>query len=355
MPYEAADVADMLIAADPVLNKGKLTDLGSDLQEHHMLYRLARKSKVRIGGGHSHTVHTLNEYDDNTRATGMFAVDNINQRDGLKDGSVPWRHITTGLVMDEAQIAMCGGEAEILNFYNVKLLQMLGGHAGKFEQYGWDGPDSATDEVTPFGILRYWLTYNASEGFNGGNHTLWSGGPAGIDCTVYPRWKHWTFNYAAVTKADLVKKARKAVKRTGFVPPVPNGPFSKPEGENLPRRAWYTTDTVTLTMEDLLEAQNDNLGPDLARYKDAVMLCKVPVLDIPYLTQNYATSNPLIGIDWSHLYLAVLKQFWMRKTKPHAAGSQHTVVQQEMDSWYNLIIDDRRRFILGAMSDPMDD
>ena len=72
--------------------------------------------------------------------------------------------------------------------------------------------------------IPFWLqkdaTTNVNGGFEGGNPAGFSGGAGGIDSDAYPRWRNWTFGYTNVTVDDLVKKVKKALTFTHFMPPV---------------------------------------------------------------------------------------------------------------------------------------
>jgi hypothetical protein len=355
MALQAADIADLLLTTQKELGRLKVADIGSSLQDFVALPQLLRRERVDFGGGTSHLIHTVTAYANNTRAVGLFAVDNINQNDGMKDGDVPWRHVTTGLTFDERQIAMNSEPYKIVDFYQKLRLQMLGEWAEKWEEFFWGGPDDATDNVTPFGLLRYWLAYNASEGFYGGNHSNFTGGPAGIDCGTYTRWKHWTFNYTTISKTDFVRKARKAMRYCQFKSPsVALGVRTVQDNAiGGVRYGMYTVYDNVAKMEEILESQNDNLGNDVASKDGLVLFRRIPVMDVPYLTENYPNAKPFIGLNWQHLYCAALRGWFMRETAPHAAAGQHTVVQEELDTSCNVCMNNRRVHFMGAVADPM--
>ncbi len=352
MAIHASDVADMLVAGKKAQHRNELTNLMEDLYEYYALPRILRQEVIKYTSGTGHLVHTLMDDDDNARNVGMFAVDNINQKDGLKDGDVPYRITTTGLTFDVKQISQMTGVEQVLNFHDVKRMQMWSGYAKRMETNWWIGPTNSADDVTPFGLFRYWLAYNATTGFNGGNNSNFSSGPANVNCDDFPKWNHFTFNYTAVTRNDLVKKVRNAMKQTGFKSPLPRTFIKEQARTPRQRHEMFTTwDSMLETMEELLEDRNENLGVDLAKFMGEVVFKRIPVFDVPQLSEVYPNSRPILGMDWKYVEIAAEKSSFLAETRPHQAALQHTVVQQELDSSWNPVITNRRQLFVGAITD----
>jgi len=347
MALQAGDIADMIIAAQKDLGKQKLTDLTSDLQYHTALNQLIRKNRATLSSGSAIQFNVLMNPDDNARHTGLFDVDNVNQKDGLVTGEVPWRHTVTGYAIDVRQPIMGSGVSQVLDIYKEKRYQMLVGLAELMEEAFWGEPASSSDKTTPFGI-KYWLVYNASEGHNGGNNANFSAGPAGIDRSTYPRWKNYTFQYTNVARDDLITKARKAMWSCGFKPAITNPPIGQ-YGSGKQKYGLYTTYDILAAMELLAEDQNDRLGPDLASMDGRVTLRRVTIEAVPYLQQNEATADPFVGIDWDVFSVKFLRGRYMLESKPEAR-TNHNVVEGYLDNTYNFVCYDPRRCFLGAKS-----
>ena len=340
------DIADLVVAAQRELGKMRITEIATDLQEHVAMSRLLTKKRTTFDSGRAIQFNLLTEADENARNVGLFAVDNVNQKDGAKVGVVQWRHTTTGYAFDRRQVSMNRGDAKVVDFVKLKRFQQLIGLSSLMESNFWDGPTDANDKDTPWGLRNYWLVYNATAGFNGGNHTNFSGGPASVDCDVDARWKNYTFNYSNVTKTDLVRKWRKAAAMCGFRPPVRNVPI--PAYGVGGRYGWYTTYDILGELEERLEDQNDNLGKDVASMDGQTVFRRVPVEWVPYLQQNQATADPIIGLDWSVFKVTFLRGEYMREDPPRIAPNQHNVMQSFLDCTYNFVCYDRRRLVLGA-------
>lgn len=343
----AAEIADLVVTTQRDLGRMKLTEIATDLQAHIAMSRLMRRNKVGFQGGTAIQFNVLLNGDQNSRNVGLFDVDNVNQEDGLTTGNVPWRHTVSAYAFDRRQVSMNRGPAKVVDFVKTKRFQQLIGLAELMEANFWGEPESSTDDTTPFG-LPYWMVYNATEGFNGGNNTNFSSGPAGINRTTSPRWSNYTFNYTNVSKTDLVRKARRAAAFCRFLPPV----VTRPVGDYATghRYGYYTTYDILAEMEELLEAQNDRLGNDVASRDGLTLFRKVPVEWVPYLQDNQATPDPFIGLDWGVFKTIFLRGEYLREDPPEKAPNQHNVMQAFLDLTFNFTCYDCRRLFLGAKS-----
>jgi len=343
----AEDITDLVNTTQKNLGKMKLTDLTSDLQEHVALSQLMKKNRVGFDSGLAIQFNVLTNGDNNSRNVGLFDVDNVNQEDGTITGTVPWRHNVSGYAIDRRQILMNRTPAKILDFVKVKRYQQAVGFTKLMEENFWGEPDSSTDEDTPFG-LKYWLVYNATEGFNGGNNTNFAAGPAAINRTTYPRWKNYTACYAAVSKIDLIRKWRKAATMCAFKPTIENAPIG---GYSTGARyGYYTNYDVIGPLEESLEAQNESLGNDIASKDGLTLFRRVPVAYVPYLQDNDSTADPVVGIDWGVFKTIFLSGAYMTETPLAKNALAHNVLESFLDSSYNFVCYDPRRCMLLAKS-----
>jgi hypothetical protein len=140
----------------------------------------------------------------------------------------------------------------------------------------------------------------------------------------------------------MVRKWRKAATFTHFEPPV-----STPTTNTGNRWRFYTNYQVLGPMEEMLEAQNENLGPDVAKYDGAVMFRRTPVEWVPKLEAD--TTGPIYGINWGTFKLIVLKDWWLRETNVPVYPGQHTVQAHFLDSTYQFVSKSRRdNFVLAT-------
>lgn len=354
MPITIDNLQDLLNTTLEDIEPNKVTDIATDLQDYTAARRMMTKP-MKGKTGDKCRIDLIFKGDGNASATGPYAVDNTNVVDGTKVGYVPWRGNKTSMAIDLDEIAVNSGGEQILDMIKVRRYQRNISMTELFEGQFWDGPSSSSDNVTPFGLLNYWLDYDATTGFNGGNHTNFSSGPAEIDCSDsnYSGWQHYTANYAAVTNADLVAKMRRALKATKFKG-IPNAPI-KDHAMGDHKHGIYTTVDVQDTLENIARSQNDNLKNEMAMFQENVVIKRIPIEAVWYLQENHSTSSPVIGIDWTTFGVQPLKGRWEVESKFKPKANQHTVLESFLDYRFNVICRDRRRQFLIAKSDPMDD
>lgn len=346
-----ADLANLTLAE---LGESKLTDLATELQDYPAVRRMIPENKIAVQGGTDIQFRVITDGDGNFQWTGMFSVDDIDHKDATTYGKIPWRGCKTGMEFDIDEPAINQGKRQIVDFIKAKRYQRDIDHVAGLEAGFWMGNSTgSTDAVTMYGMLGYWLDYDASTGFNGGNHTNWSSGCAAISASTYPQWSHYTANYTTANDADLGDKLRKAVRYTKFRG-IPNKPIQDYSGGEH-KYGIYTTADSLFGLEDAARSQNDNLGANMAMYQDQVVVGRVPVEWVPYLESNHATSDPVIGIDWGSVQICALSGRWNQETPFEKAPLQNTVRVSHLDSRFNLVMKNRRSSFLIAKSDPLSD
>jgi hypothetical protein len=200
----------------------------------------------------------------------------------------------------------------------------------------WSKPVDDTDTLTPFGIA-YWVVKNATEGFTGGNPTGFTSGRAGINSNTYTRWKNWSAPYSEISKTDLVRKMRRAARKTRFRSVVSHAEPTLGAMAN----GIYTNDTVLGIMEELLEDQNMNLGNDLDSKGGRVQFKSSPVIYAPYLDND--TENPVYMLDWKWLAIGVMPGWENNMTKPYMVPNKHLVRRVDLDATLQMICTNLRR------------
>ena len=338
--------------------KQRATDIAQELREYIAVDRLLTENRMGVASGSPHEFRLITEYDANFKWTSMFAQDNLNQVNGVKKGYVPERMCSTGCTWDIFQEQVNEGTAEILNFIKVKKHQMYGKWVEEMEKSFWDGPLTDTDGLRPFGLLKYWATYNSSTtgGFLGGNHTNASGGPGNVNCDDYARWKHWAAKWTTMNEADAYSLLRDAFHDANFKAPKVNGQVQN--YGNSYKWGLYTCWSNLKTMQGHARSNNENMGSELDKYgQDGdVRFHRVVVEEVPYLSTYHNTSKPLIGINWDLWGCLVWANKWMVETPFKQVANQHNCREMFMDCAFNWFTPDRRNaMFLIAYSDPMSD
>lgn len=323
--------------------KRKWTDLSMEYPEY-IASRVINRYKTIERGGADLRFKLQVRNTGLARFTGMFAQDVTGVEDLSIEGVVNWVKATVNWSYDIDEALFQSDRETIVDTLLMREHACHNDYIELMEEALWGAPAGSSDN-RPMGI-PFWMQKDASTnpdgGFNGGNPTGWTGGAAGINSTEYTRWKNWAFGYAAVTPDDMVRKVKRALYKTAFKAPHPH-----PElGFGKSNFHIFTTYAVREPLERLAEARNDNLGNDVAKYIDNVLVGGVPVEAVHYLDAN-DSSDPLYGVNWKALRPFVKKGANMRQTKKDAPR-QHTVKEIHYDTWFNWICYNRRLLWVGS-------
>lgn len=339
-PYlTTSQVGDLIASTLPELGELRFTEIATDLQDHTAMRNLLRKNRVIFESGRAVQWNVMVTYGGAAANVGLYASDNVNTPDVMTTASVDWRFTNTNYAVDARIIAMNRQPRMIVNMLQEQRFQALIGLAELMESNFWGPPVQSTDGLTPWGI-NTWVVKNATEGFNGGAPAGYTS--IGLNPTTYPRWQNWTYQYTIVSKDDLVRHWRTAATKTRFKPVVDGTP-TYDTGDVY---GFYTNYNVIQPLEELLEAQNDNLGSDVASQDGKVVFRRAPVMWVPKLDAD--TTNPVYGLDWGVLKTAILRGWWLKETAVPIVPGQHTVAAQFIDLVYQWIIRDRRRMFVLA-------
>lgn len=349
---QADDIADLITITQKDLGKLRWTDLSYDLQEYIALPAILQKEKVSYGSGFGMQWNVMTGTSGATRDVGLYEVDSVNVADVMTTATIPWRHMTTNYAIERREIAMNTGAAQIVDLVKIRRHDAMVDLAKHLETRWWSKPDTSSDTLKIFGV-PYWITWtdnsstNVNGGFDGGNPDGFSAGAGGIDSASVTNWKNWCAKYSTVSSTDLIRKWRKAATFTKFLAPAPSPSYGQ-----APRYGYYTNYDVIGPLEEVLEAQNDNLGNDIASKDGQLLFRQVPVTWCPFLEDR--AGDPIYGINWGQFKPAFLSGEYLREEGPVKASNQHTVFQTHVDLTMNVMCTDRRaNFVLAtAQPDP---
>lgn len=341
MAQQAANVLDMAITCQDNLGKMKMTIAASDLQEHVAFNALLRKKRIEFSGGSNLQWNVMTKHSGAAAVTGLFAIEDVAYESVLQTAAVPWRHTRTYFMIDERMVAMNRTPNKVLDEYKKGRVNAIISYAELMEQKTWeDTPAANTDD--PLGV-PYYIVRNASAGFNGGNPTYASSAGAGsLDSATYTRWRNYTDRYTNITKADLVRRWRKAATLTQFRNPVGVNHASYDTGDD---KGYYTNYDVVGTLEEVLEDQNQSLGNDIASKDGRTLFRGRPVTHVPYLDSaaGQAAKDPVYGINWGEFKVGILSGEWMNELKPIRLPSSPRVIVIWTFCTHNLICYNRRK------------
>lgn len=335
----AERIEDFIELTISKFDKGRWLDLSLEHQEYVSASLLTEKN-INMSGSAIIDFKIQKKNTGNAKLSGLFAQDSTAVEDVMTSGQVNWAMTTTSWAYDIYEDAFQSEPETIIKLLKIREHDALNSLAELHEELLWSAPTSPSENGV-YGI-PFWLQKNATEGFFGGNPLGFAGGAAGVDSNTLPRWRNWTFSYDRVSIDDMVRKFKRSLAWTHFKPPVPH-----PElGYGAAKYSGYTTYRVIEEMERLAESRNDNLGKDLAMYLGQVTIGGVPVKWVPYLEAN-DTTDPIYGINWKTIRPFVKAGAFMKRHPPKQAPRQRNVREVHIDSWWNMICQNRRANFCG--------
>jgi hypothetical protein len=335
MPLTDQMIADMITTTLHDLGRGNFYQIAQELSEYFVLPRLLRKGNVRMqssGIGIKETLMTGT--GGSARWVGLNEEDVYNWQDILTSITVVWCRLTDNMQYERRMLLENRGEARINNVIKPQRVAMWLRLADALEEGYFAAPD-ATDTKKPWG-LKYWCVKNATTGFNGGLPTGFST-VGGVNLTTYPNFKNYTLAYTAISKADLIKKLRTAHRKTNWRSPYKTSEMTSEFGA---RRQIFVNEATISTIEEIGEAQNENLGRDIASMDDQIVFKKHPIVYIPYLDSD--TTNPIYMNDIETVKPIVLQGDYLRETDARIAPKQHNTFVVDCDLSINFVCVNRR-------------
>lgn len=338
---QSSGIADLVAMTLPQLGKLKFTDLMSNYQNTIVLKRCMKKGKITFESGSAVDFNAITDTNHSAHMVGIGEVDIVNIPNLMIKGEVPWRHCTWNWGHDRRILAMNREPSRIVDLIQTQRIAAFGDAVIMFEIQGWSCP-AVTDTKSAYGI-PYWVvksnTAATQANNNGFNGTVPSGYTVvgNINPTTYPRWANYATQYTSLTKDDFVRKARRMRYYTDWMPLVDEIPTYN-VGDDYGQYCNYAT---LATLEELLEAQNDDLGNDVASMDGKALFGTKPVTPVRQLDLD--TTNPFYMLNWGEFHAMGLKGEWMYETVIPVVPGQHTVSQTHTDCTFNFFCRNRRR------------
>ena len=328
-----------------MIKKGTFTNLLSDLNDYVAVRELMGRHKKLYEGEEwtfNVAVAANNTGNGTAKFTKLFDTDTSARVDALLKGKVVPKFVTASYSYDLREKALNSGSAvQRIDFIKEQMTLMYQSFYDLMERAFWGARAHKADDVTPDGIA-YWITRQsnsdaasrANGGFDGKDPSMATSSSvstpttearAGISSASYARWANWAAQYADVSKDDLVKKMRLATRKTNF-----KSPLNVSEPKLGSGRGIYTTTDVVVAMEEILEAQNMNLGNDLASKDGKTLFKGNPVYNVPQLDSD--TQAPVYMLDWSTLGMGVLSGWDKRVSAPKEDADRHNVRNVFLDA-----------------------
>jgi hypothetical protein len=334
-----SEIADaVLLTQNKLIQRGAFVDMQTDLQDHVAVREMWQGRKKVFEGGENWEYEVQMDHNHSARAVGLYEQDGSSLHDTMVKGEIPPRHVNAHYLFDLREKAFQRGGTAIVDLIKTKYVAMMVSFYEYLEEILWSKPTDSTDLKTPYG-LTYWVVKNATEGFNGADPSGFAAGRGGILSSTYTRYKNYTGTYAGaagISKTDLLRKMRRAHRKTKFRSPVSHATPNINMGNGV-----YTNDTVIGIMEEILEDQNMNLGNDLASKDGKTLFKGTPVTYAPYLDND--TQNPVYMLDWKHLGIGVMAGWENNLGAPYMVPGKHLVRRVDLDATLNMVGTEIRR------------
>ncbi len=339
MSLDYKSILDLVALTQEQLGKFKFTEIATTLQNYVAMNEILRKERVGFQSGHGIVTNVMVSDSGAAKHVGAYEEDVVVVGDVMQKADIPWRNTTTNYAIERVEIAMNRKPSQIVELVKVRRTDAMIALTKLMETAFWSKPADSTDILTPYGI-PYWIVKNSSTGFNGGNPSGFSSGAGNLSSVTYPQWRNYTAQYTNITTIDLVRKWRRAARFTDFKPAV-----STPDYNTGTRYGYYTNYDVLGELEEVLEAQNDNLGNNIASKDGKVQFRRVPVTDVPELDSD--STDPVYGINWGVVKPIFLSGEWLNEMGPRIAPLQHKVMHTHIDLTWNVLVRNRRlNFVL---------
>jgi len=316
MPIQTKDILDMLEATRVHTVKETFVDISDDLQEYIVVpYLLTQRGGLKIMSGGVGVEHMLMvENGGFSRWVDEFAESTGSIIDHLKKMKVDFCLLNDSVSYTKGELIDNKGEDRLQNII-IPRNRAMRLRIAKTMERDFFGTPSATDTLTPWG-LKYWIVKNATTGFYGGYPTGFTR-VGNINLTEVPNFKNYTAEYTSITKADLITKMRKAHRATNWKSPRTDKGVTGDAKPN--RRLILTCEDVLEGLENVGEAQNENLGRDMAPYTAGqngpmglmktgdgdITFKRNPIIHARYLDDD--TTDPLYGMDMSTFFAMTKK------------------------------------------------
>lgn len=339
---QATGISDVLITSLNELGRMKFTDLSSDYQNTIALKRIFKKQKATIESGPEVQFNVMTDVSDSFRSVGLGYISNVNIPNVMTSGKMPWRHVTWNWAMEARLVSMNSGRAKIVDIAQTQRMAALGGAILGFERLLWRCPANTdagfgTDPVgIPYFVVKSATATSTNDGFNGtapSGYTL----VANINPTTYPRWANYAAPYTSITKDDLVRAMRRAQFYTDWTPLVDGMP-TYDTGDDY---GIYLNYGTLATIEEMLEAQNENLGNNIASMDGKAMFMRTPLTPVKHLDND--TTGVVYMLNWGELGVQALKDWWMKEQHFPAEANQPTISMTNTDCTFNLTCTNRHK------------
>jgi len=326
--------------------------------------RIYQRDRMEVDGGTSIKRKVMFNNTGNARYRRLFDTDDPAVSDVMTEIDVPWTQIGTHYSWDILELKRNQSARGFIRLLETRRIDGLWSLADLIEERFWMTPDSATDDLHPYGV-PYYLNMSHPGVTGGGFQGLevvfqdqtFNVICAGISTTTEAKWANYAATYTAVNNA-MLESFRTAFMRTKFKAPlILNDPA---QTRNAAKRCYAGYETI-VKLQVLADARDDfHRGKDVLgniRIDDGatVFINRLPVV---YITELDGTQvvhshtsgaaqqelDPIYCVDFEKFIPYVQDGYWMEETEPISGGvTQHTTFTVFLDGSHNNLCVNRRK------------
>jgi hypothetical protein len=324
--------------------KRDINDLSQEYSNYYAMDLLQDSSRLKPTSGVDYKFPLQIDNNRNTQLSGMYATVTTSQKALTVLGTEALTKFVTTMEYDIDEPAFQRGNGVMIaDYLDTKIRSVYTDYAEYMEEQLWGAPTSSSQTPMPLKGIPYWIQKNSTAAYNrygGVDPSGFSAGRAGVSSTTYSKWANGTFRYTDVTSADLFAKMRTANMKSNFqAPHNMKAAFDKPGGSDI---CYYTTERVVNKCSQLLEARNENLGVDLAKYDGEAVFMGRPIKFVDYLDVN-DTTDPIYKVDWTSFKFLYIKERYMEFSDPMVGVDRPSVRLRYMSAWTQLVCENLRK------------
>jgi hypothetical protein len=356
MGVKNADLVDLIETTLPDLPKQyfEVTWTNNDYEA----CRIYQQDRMEVDGGTSIKRKLMLSPTGNARYRRLFDTDEPAVGDVMHEIEVPWTQIGTHYSWDKVEILRNKNSAKgFIRLLETRRIDGLWSLADLIEERFWKTPDSATDDLNPFGVPYYIVMLDANSttaGFSGQTIRFQNAATstvcAGLDAATYTQWKNYAATYTKVDNS-LLKTFRTAFLKTKFKAPLMLNDPAQPR--NAAKRIYCDAD-VAVSLQELADAKDDNhTGKEVLgniRMDDGglVYINRLPVVYINQLDGvtdpvTATATAPIYCVDFNKFIPYVQDGYWMEESEPMTDRGQHTTFTIFLDGSHNNLCTNRRQ------------
>jgi len=350
-------IADVLQHTLPLYKRGKWADISLDLQKYYFarLFKGEAMKKRPERGGTNLDFRLRVRNQGSYKRTGLYAIDELNKINVLTNGSVDWAYQTANYIIDTRESTWQSGPEKYLDVTKLNEQGLDNDFFEGMETDLWTAPSSSSMDPMSLAGIPFWLqsSSTAAFGFNGGDPTGFTDGAGNIATGTYANWKNGTFTWAVISPEDFVEKTVEAMDKCHFEAPAP---FPNLVPNEKPNWGLYTVYHVIKTCRRILQASNNGLGDDVAKYMGNVVVKGTPLEWVPALDNSdsgaYDSTNPFYGVNWETFEYFFKSGEAMARQPLKQSAHSHRVLERHLDNSGNCVCVDRRRNFRAYSSAP---